>query len=138
MLKIRPHHILCMRAYTGSGYSKEFSIKIESIIRNLKVYNEFLKSYNLENEVNKVEIVYSTDSICESCPNKLDDNICNSQEKVNLIDCKMIKYFNIKEGVYNYKYIENLVYNNINEVIFDDICRSCEWYHVTNCKKYIL
>ena len=26
MFKIRPHHVLCMRAYTGSGYSEEFKI----------------------------------------------------------------------------------------------------------------
>ena len=30
MLKIRPHHILCMRAYSGNGYSEEFKIKIEA------------------------------------------------------------------------------------------------------------
>ena len=28
MFKIRPHHVLCMRAYTGSGYSEEFKIRI--------------------------------------------------------------------------------------------------------------
>lgn len=137
MLKIRPHHILCIRAYKESGYSNEFLIKMEKVIKEINAYNKFLNIQSKE-KTKKVEIVYSTDSICESCPNKVDDNLCKSQEKVNLIDLKIINYFNIKEGIYNYNELENLVYNNINEEIFDDICKSCEWYSMTNCKKYIL
>ena len=51
---------------------------------------------------------------------------------------KMIKYFSIKEGIQNYIDLENQVYNKINEEIFDDICKECEWYNMIDCKKYIL
>ncbi|WP_442970751.1 DUF1284 domain-containing protein [Romboutsia sp. CE17] len=51
--------------------------------------------------------------MCESCPNKLGENNCETQYKVISIDSKMIKYFSIKEDIHNYKYLENLVYNNI-------------------------
>ena len=70
MIKIRPHHLLCMRAYIGNGYSEEFKIEMEKVIKELKVYNEFLKSDNLNNDIKKVNIVFNTDSLCEKCPNK--------------------------------------------------------------------
>ena len=138
MINIRPHHLLCMRAYIGNGYSEEFKIEMEKVIKELKVYNEFLKSDNLNNYIKKVNIVFNTDSLCEKCPNKQGENICTSQEKVSLLDLKVIKYFNLKEGIFSYKDLENQVYDNINEEVFDDICKECEWYSVTNCKEYIL
>ena len=115
MLKIRPYHILCMRAYQRSGYSNDFTQKMDNIIKEIKAYNKFLKTCNNNQNIN-VKIVYSTDSICESCPNKLGENNCETQYKVISIDSKMIKYFFIKEGIHNYKYLENLVYNNITQV----------------------
>ena len=137
MLKIRPHHILCMRAYSGNGYSEEFKIKIEGIIKEIQAYNEFLQVDNLKEEIKEVELVFYTDSICEKCPNKLGENLCSSQEKVNLLDFKVINHFNLKEGIYNYKDLEDLVYGSITECIFDDICKECEWYGIANCKDYI-
>lgn len=138
MFKIRPHHLLCMRAYIGSGYSEEFKIRIEEVIKELKVTNEFLQVENINDERKEVAMIFSTDSLCEKCPNKQDENICTSQEKVSLLDLKVIKYFNLKEGIFSYKDLENQVYDNINEEVFDDICNECEWYSVTNCKEYIL
>lgn len=138
MLRIRPHHILCMRAYSGNGYSEEFKAKMENIINEIKAYNKFLQVDNLKKEMNEVELVFHTDSICEECPNKLDENLCSSQDKVELLDLKVASHFNLKEGFYNYSELESLVYNNIKEIIFDDICKECEWYGVTNCKDYII
>ena len=138
MLRIRPHHVLCMRAYSGNGYSEEFKVKMENIIKEIKAYNEFLQVENIKAEMNKIELVFYTDSICEKCPNKLDENLCSYQDKVKLLDLKVASHFNLKEGLYNYSELEALVYNNITEAIFDDICKECEWYRVTNCKDYII
>lgn len=138
MLRIRPHHLLCMRAYSGNGYSEDFKVKMENIIKEIKAYNQFLKVENIRQEIHEVELVFYTDSICEKCPNKLDENLCSSQYKVKLLDLKVARYFNLKEGFYNYSELEALVYDNMTEDIFDDICKECEWYGVTNCKDYII
>lgn len=140
MLKIRPHHILCMRAYQGNGYSEEFNDNMKKVIKNIQAHNEFCKTENLVNlnEDNKVEVVFNLDNICSKCPNNIDNKLCSSQDKVNTLDLKVRKYFNIKEGIYNYKDLEDMVYNNITEEIFDDICKNCEWYNTTNCKDFIL
>ncbi|MEG1310540.1 MAG: DUF1284 domain-containing protein [Romboutsia sp.] len=140
MLKIRPHHILCMRTYQGNGYSKEFNDNMEKVIKHIKVYNDFCGNKNLEskNTCESVEIVFSLDCICSKCTNNINKNLCSSQNKVNELDKKVSEYFGIKEGIYNYRYLENIVYNNITEDIFDDICENCEWYNIANCKQFIL
>ena len=138
MIKIRPHHLLCMRAYIGNGYSEGFKKRIEYVIKEIKIYNEFLDTNNMKAEIKEVKLIYSTDDLCNKCPNKLGENLCKFQEKVAMLDSKVVSYFNIKEGIYNYKDLEDLVYSNITEEIFDDICKECEWYNKTNCKKYII
>ena len=35
MINIRPHHLLCMRAYIGNGYSEEFKIEMEKVINSV-------------------------------------------------------------------------------------------------------
>ena len=126
MLKIRPHHILCMKAYIGKGYSEEFNINIKHVIEKLKDENQ------------RVEITYGLDNICSKCPFNIEDKVCKSEEKVNSMDSKIRKYYGISEGVYLYKDLKELVYSKINESEVDDICANCEWHNITNCKELIL
>ena len=123
MLKIRPHHILCMKAYVGKGYSQEFSENMERIIKQLK------------NDSKVIQIVFGLDDICSKCPYNMENGLCKSEEKVKKIDSKVIEHFNIQEGIYVYKDLKNKVYSNINEEKFTDICKDCEWQSVTNCKE---
>ena len=69
------------------------------------------KNIRLNNEIKEVNIVFSTDDLCDKCPNKVSKNKCSSEEKVKLIDEKVINYFDIKEGIQNYKELEDRVYN---------------------------
>ncbi len=138
MINIRPHHILCMRAYIGNGYSEEFKSRMEDTIKQIKAYNEFLQVNNDKKELKEINLICSTDSLCEKCPNKLGQNICKYQEKVSLLDSKVVKYFNLHQGIHYYGDLEYKIYNNITEEIFDDICKECEWYKTINCKEYII
>ncbi|MEF9991874.1 MAG: DUF1284 domain-containing protein [Romboutsia sp.] len=126
MIKIRPHHILCMKAYIGKGYSKEFNKNMENVICKLK------------DDSKEVEIVFGLDDICEKCPYNMGNGICKTQDKVNCIDSKIIGYFDIEEGKYKYNDLKKKVLLNLDEEKFDNICENCEWYSVTNCKKLIL
>lgn len=127
MLKIRPHHFLCMKAFIGRGYSKDFTENMINTINILK-----------ENENQKIEVVVDLDKLCSKCPNNIKSKICNTNESVIQMDKKVMDYFNIKTGIYEYEEIINLIYNNINEDIIKDICGNCSWYKVTNCKDLIL
>ena len=127
MLKIRTHHFLCMKAFIGRGYVKDFTENMINTINNLK-----------ENKNQKIEVVVDLDKLCSKCPNNIKNKICKTNESVIQMDKKVMDYFNIKTGIYEYEEIINLIYNNINEDIIKDICENCSWYKVTNCKDLIL
>ena len=48
MIKIRPHHLLCMRAYIGNGYSEEFKIEMEKVINSMPTGEKIKASEVLE------------------------------------------------------------------------------------------
>ena len=147
MLKIRPHHILCIRAYQGHGYSEEFNINMKKVIKEIDAYNKtfnkvienekskYLK-YNVESK--KVDIVFSLDDICKKCPNNIEGKECITEKMVNELDLQVINFFNIEEKGYYYKDLENLVYSKLNEEIFDEICKNCSWYKSADCKSFVL
>ena len=97
MIKIRPHHILCMKAYVGKGYSEDFNINMKEIINELR------------NDSQTIQIVFGLDDICSKCPYNLGNGLCKSQDKVEKIDSKIIDYFNIKEDKYVYKELKEKI-----------------------------
>lgn len=127
MLEIRPHHFFCMKAFIGRGYSENFIQNMSKIILSL---NEDKNQY--------IKIKPNLDSICYKCPNKLKDKFCATDKEVIEMDNKIMKYFDIKEGIYKYSKIKDLIYNNISEEIIEEVCKNCSWYKKTNCKELIL
>jgi len=126
-MKLRPHHLLCTQGYSGKGYSEAF-------VENMTVITDYLR-----NDINAVvNIVFSTDDICGKCPHMLGDNLCESNDKVNLLDKKVILYFNIKEKSYKYMDIIHEINTKMTPSIMDDICGTCEWYPISACRKNIL
>ena len=125
-MKLRPHHLMCIQSYVGKGYDEDFVKVMDKITYELRNNKEYL-----------INIVFSTDDICVACPNMLDINLCKTNEKVNNIDSKVIKYFNLEEKEYIYKDIVNYIENNITLEIMDDICKECEWYNISECRSII-
>ena len=125
-MKLRPHHLMCKQSYAGKGYDEDFVKVMDKITYELRNNKEYL-----------INIVFSTDDICVACPNMLDINLCKTNEKVNNIDSKVIKYFNLEEKEYIYKDIVNYIKNNITLEIMDDICKECEWYNISECRSII-
>lgn len=126
MIKLRPHHLLCTKAYVGKGYNKDFIENMNLIISNLK-----------KPETN-IYITFSTDNICNSCPNLINKNECISNIKVKELDYKVIKHFNIEEKIYNYSKLIKHMESIITEKIIEDICSTCEWYNNSDCKNILL
>lgn len=126
-MKLRPHHLMCTKAYKGNGYSREF-------VNNMNIITNKLR----ENNDVKIEIIFSTDDICMDCPNMLGINKCMTNDKVNSIDKKVIKYLSLEEKEYNYRWLSSKMNEVFNEEIIDDICSECEWYIGSKCKELIL
>jgi len=84
-----------------------------------------------------IQLVFSTDDICAACPKMLGAGLCESQERVELLDQKMIGYFGLEERRYIYREIVAEINGRMTTKMMDDICGDCQWYPVSACKKNI-
>lgn len=72
MIKLRPHHGMCINNFRGKGYDLRFTQHMTSIVENL-----------YKDPEQEILIVESTkdDIICSKCPNN-DNDLCKSERKV--------------------------------------------------------
>ena len=126
-MKLRPHHLLCTQGYSGRGYDNDFVDNMTAITTHLR------------NDANAVvDIVFSTDDICSKCPRMLGADLCKNNDKVKLIDKKVVAYFGIEEKCYIYIDIIRDINAKMTSDIMNDICSACEWYPISACRRNIL
>jgi hypothetical protein len=116
-LKIRGHHLLCLKGFQGYGYDENF-------VKNMTDINSKRK-----NKASTVNLLDGPDDICSSCPN-LKNDICidkNENEKIVSMDREVLKKFDIEK---EYDSIE--LFNIIDELFntkksVSKICCECMW-----------
>lgn len=124
-MKLRPHHLLCIKAYEGKGYDKTF-------VENMNKKIELLKKENI-----KVNIEICLDDLCSACPYNKGEK-CETDEKVRRIDEKVLKNFNLECKQYLYKDLSKKIENKMTKEVLKDICNECEWYEYGICQKHLL
>lgn len=127
MIKLRPHHLLCTQGYSGKGYDNDFVIHMNEVVDVLR--NE---------KGTKVELVCNTDTLCSCCPNKLGENLCDTQEKVARFDSKTLECFGFKEAEYVYEEAVEKIRDQVTPEKLEYICEGCSWYPVSACREKIL
>lgn len=113
-MKLRPHHLLCIQGYEGKGYSPEFIVNMDEVVAKLRA-----------EEGIEIEIVFGTDQICERCPNRIQKNICKTQEKVQQLDAEVIQLLHLKQKKYIYQELINDLNTHITQGILEKICGRC-------------
>lgn len=118
-IRIRAHHILCMHGFQGLGYNKEFTANMAQIIEEIR-----------KNPSSFIEIIVGVDSICENCPHKTSQGICNKESEFNNIsdmDSKILQKLDIKEGsILSSSIIQSLAMNLSRQTV-NKICGNCSW-----------
>ena len=118
IIRLRPHHALCLRHFVGKGYSEEF-------VNNMSALYARLNS----GERQMVQIILHRDSLCIACPHDV-DYACESEEKVRQLDAAVAEACNLRSGQW-------LSWQELCELIdtrvmpngaMPDVCRICEWY----------
>ena len=104
MIRLRPHHILCMRAFRGMGYSPSF-------VRNMHTVIAYIKKEG------RAEIISGCDDICSSCPHLIEAEgdsgaMCDGEEKVAAIDAKACAFLGLSDGIYTCDELEHKVKND--------------------------
>ena len=126
IIKIRPHHLLCIPRFYSGGYNKEFGENLKNICFEIR------KHPNL-----KIKLSKGCDDICKKCPYKK-DNICKKTPELNYWilrqDDKVLKKLKIKDNsVYKAKDIFNFSMDNVTSQNIKDICKGCVF--LKNCIK---
>ena len=126
-MKLRPHHLLCTQCFSGKGYGESFVENMTAIVAQLRSDSPVL-----------VDIISSTDDICQACPRMLAVDCCSTNDKVKKMDAKVREYFDIQEKSYLYNEVVKTINNKMTPAILADICGNCEWYPFGMCQKALL
>lgn len=113
MIKLRPHHLLCVRGFTGKGYSKDFIKNMAGVVSSLK-------------NAGKVFITFDHDDICSKCPN-LKNEKCISEENVRKHDSLVSRELDLeKENIYSTISLSKDI--DAKRKALKRFCRGCEWF----------
>ncbi len=123
---LRPHHLLCTQGYSGHGYSEAFVEHMNDVVHQLR-----------EVPGTKIQLTFSTDTLCSCCPNKRGTDLCDTQEKVKRYDRKTVEYFGLEEKEYDYQALIREIDAKATPEMLADICRDCCWFPISACCKNI-
>ena len=124
-IKFRPHHFLCTLAFKGRGYSLGF----------IKNYKKIVQELN-ENEDTPIEVAEYMDSICSACPNKIDEIICKTQEKITKLDNAHKDILALKAGdIMSWDEAKKCIKQNMTIEKFHKACDGCSWKKYGICEQ---
>ena len=130
MLNLRGHHLLCRISYQGKGYSPEFCLEMEKVVKAF------------QNPEQQIKILASPDLLCKACLH-LSASGCAStsglagEAGVVDMDRRVLELLGAMAG-------EILTVGDINRRLkkiksakLDQICVRCSWYAEEICMPQI-
>ena len=116
-IKLRGHHLLCLRGFQGYGYSKDF-------VLNMTRINELRKTKDCI-----ISLTNEPDDICSACPN-LQDNMCENEKQNEIIvkmDDEVLSRLN-PNNEYNSINLFDEVSSKFNSLeSVENVCNGCKW-----------
>lgn len=119
---LRAHHLLCGVLFEGKGYSQGFVENMTRVVNQMKTTEGMI-------------LVTTTDSICNSCPNKIKEKGC-SLDKNEVVgkDEQLLQALQLEENVvYDAKILFRLIETHLTKEIFEHSCKYCRWYGEELC-----
>lgn len=117
-MDIRPHHGLCMQFFEGKGYDENFVAHMSQVIEEMK-----------HNPV--IRLVAGEDEICQCCPNN-EEHCCNTPEKVDRYDRKVLSLCQLKEGtqLQAQEFLQLAREKILKTDSLSQVCGDCEWFTI--------
>ena len=119
ILNLRPHHLLCTRAFKGKGYSPAFVENMQRVINRLKAGCD-------------ITLITGVDAICDLCPERI-GNHCRSEAKVTGFDEAVLSQLGLERKNYAYAEVDRILESRLTEPVYECICRGCEWKQTGIC-----
>jgi hypothetical protein len=123
IIKLRPHHLLCLQAFKGLGYSRSFIQKASEL------------SKLLNQKTTLVRVVIRADDLCLACPNLKEEKCLKDNQRVEKLDRTVIEFTNLKlDHLYPASYLKVLIRKTFNPTLIAKICNGCEWLKSGICQ----
>lgn len=127
--RLRGHHLLCLLAFSGDGYSREFIVRFA---RLAAIYR---------NPDSLIEVLTSADDACAACPHGSPDG-CRSaidgpEQAVKELDRAVLDLLGIGPGIHRASDLHARLARAEHEAVHKT-CQACSWYGKTNCQELIL
>ena len=125
MIRLRPHHALCLQTYVGKGYSNAFSENMT------KISQAFNKRPTL-----LVHFTLGADEICAACPN-LQNGVCSKEDSCAELDRLAWEAMALGCGeVLSWEEATQLVRQNLLETgKYHALCDGCTWEAVCTTQR---
>lgn len=127
MIKLRPHHLLCIHSFQGKGYNGAFVDNMAAIVDKIKNNPEII-----------IEVCETTDDICQKCPSIQADDVCEFGDKVKKLDDSVLQPFNVPVGVASYNTLRAILQKETTLPTLMATCAGCEWRDHMNCPSTII
>ncbi|MBR6787136.1 MAG: DUF1284 domain-containing protein [Clostridia bacterium] len=120
IIRLRPHHALCLRNYIGKGYNDTF-------VENMDALHERLSSGERE----MVQIILHRDSMCRACPREK-DAACEKEDWVQQLDLAIAKKCGLRSGLWiSWQELCDIMDQHIFDAdVWGKLCADCEWYEL--------
>ena len=117
-LKLRGHHLLCLKGFQGYGYNENFTKNM------IKINNKRKDNSTI------VTLINSPDDICLSCPN-LKNNLCKNEdvnERIVKMDNEVLNHLNQEQDYNSVELFEKIdeIFNTKESI--SKICLNCIWH----------
>ena len=120
IIRLRPHHALCLRHFVGKGYSDAF-------VKNMTQLHRRLHSGSRE----MVQIILHRDSLCGACPHDVDFS-CEMEEKVRRLDAAVAQACGLRSGQWlSWQELCALIDAHMMPGgLLPEACGICEWHEL--------
>ncbi len=117
VVRLRPHHILCTRIFTGSGYDKKFTETMRRVVDDCNVASR------------GISIVEGLDEICDACPHN-DGFMCRKNPQLAAeLDERVLSDLGLEYGgIYESISLFDKVEVAMRKGMFYEMCLRCEWF----------
>lgn len=124
MIRLRPHHGLCLQFFEGKGYSEGF-------VKNMSA----LASSFQKDPGQPILLTCGPDFVCTCCPHCTGGG-CDSGQKVLCYDSQVLSFCGLKDGdILPWQEFSRQVREKIlSAKCLEEVCRGCQWLELCSSK----
>ncbi len=126
MLRLRPHHFLCILGFRGLGYDATFTNNMKQVV------DRYFRG-------EEVEVVEGLDDICAKCPHNSTQGCSLFGENVARLDRKVASLLGLhfRERYASRELLERIA-EKIDVETFRELCGGCPWRTLGYCEEGLL